>query len=58
MVTLTLGHNEEERNFRNFCADCMYLFTFEGIHAIGEENMTKLWSVVDSQIKNLKWNVK
>ena len=58
MVTLTLGHNEEERNFRNFCADCMYLFTFEGIRAIGEENMTKLWSVVESQIKNLKWNVK
>lgn len=58
MVTLTLGHNEEERNFRNFCADCMYLFTFEGIRAIGEKNLTKLWVVVESQIKNLKWNVK
>ena len=58
MVTLTLGHNEEERNFKNFCADCMYLFTFEGIRAIGEKNLTKLWVVVESQIKNLKWNVK
>ncbi len=58
MVTLTLGHNEEERNFRNFCADCMYLFTFEGIRAIGEKNLTKLWDVVETQIKNLKWNVK
>ena len=58
MVTLTLGHNEEERNFRNFCADCMYLFTFEGIRAIGEKNLTKLWAVIESQIKNLKWNVK
>jgi hypothetical protein len=58
MVTLTLGHNEIERNFRNFCADCMYLFTFEGIRAIGEKNLTKLWAVIESQIKNLKWNVK
>lgn len=58
MVTLTLGHNEEERNFRNFCADCMYLFTFEGIRAIGEKNLTKIWTVVETQIKNLKWNVK
>lgn len=57
MVTLTLGHDEEERNFRNFCADCMHLFTFEGIRAIGTENMEKLWSIVESQIKNLKWNV-
>ena len=58
MVTLTLGHNEEERNFRNFCADCMYLFTFEGIHAIGEENMTKLWSVSESKINNFNCNLK
>ncbi len=58
MVTLTLGHNEIERNFKNFCADCMYLFTFEGIRAIGEKNLTKLWAVIESQIKNLKWNVK
>lgn len=58
MVTLTLGHDIEDRNFGNFCIDCKYLFSFEGIRAIGAENIEKIWNIVDDQIKNLKWNVK
>lgn len=57
MVTLTLGHEENDRDFGNFCIDCKYVFTLEGIRAIGPENMEKIWSIVESQIKNLKWNV-
>lgn len=57
MVTLTLGHDEEDRNFRNFCADCRFLFTFEGIRKIGENNLNKLWKIIEDQIKYLKWNV-
>ncbi len=58
MVTLTLNHDETDRDFRTFCADCKYLFTFEGIRKIGEKNMKKLWAVFENNIKNLKWNVK
>ena len=57
MVTLTLGHEETDRNFMNFCGDCKYLFTLEGIRQIGEEKIHKVWEIIDSQIKNLKWNV-
>lgn len=58
MVTLTLGHEETDRNFMNFCGDCKYLFTLEGIRQIGEENISRVWEIINSQIKNLKWNVK
>ena len=57
MVTLTLGHDENDRDFGNFCIDCKYLFTLEGIRAIGAENLEKIWSIVESQIKNLRWHV-
>ena len=58
IVTLTLGHEETDRNFMNFCGDCKYLFTLEGIRQIGEENISRVWEIINSQIKNLKWNVK
>ena len=58
MVAMTLGHEVTDRNFRNFCGDCKQkVFTLEGIRQIGEENFQKVWNIIDSQIRNLKWKV-
>lgn len=57
MVAMALGHEVTDRNFRNFCGDCKYMFTLEGIRQIGEENIQKVWNIIDSQIRNLKWKV-
>ena len=57
LVKLTLKHEENDRDIRNFFMDCFYLFTPSGIDNIGKENIIKIWNIIETQIKNLKWNV-
>lgn len=57
MVSLTLGHDKEDRDFDNFACDCNYIFTSEGVKKIGKSNLQKLWKLIETKIAPLAFNV-